>query len=83
MSRAFKPRPAPLAVGDILPAACDAHDVARAFGISLNTVYDWKKNGTLRKFELPKPYGSKRWSGRLILLDLDGGRKFGLVTKAS
>ena len=47
MKRHLKPKPAPLAVGETLPAACDAHAVARAFGISLNSVYDWHRDGTM------------------------------------
>lgn len=73
MSRAFKPKPPPLAVGEILPAACDAHDLARAFGKSLNTIYDWHKSGKLRRFEFRKPMTSKRWSGRLVQTFLDEG----------
>lgn len=61
-----------LRVGETLPAACDAHDVARAFGRSLNTVYTWKKAGKLRRFELRKPMGSKQWSGRLLQEFVDG-----------
>ncbi len=53
-------------VGETLPAACDAHDLARAFGMSLNTIYDWHKGGKFRRLELRKPMGSKRWSGHLV-----------------
>lgn len=73
MTRAFKPLPAPLTVGEILPAACDAHDLVRVFGKSLNTIYDWHHAGKLRRLELPKPMGSKRWSGRLVQEFLDRG----------
>lgn len=61
-----------LRVGDPLPAACDAHDLSDAFGVSLNTIYDWKKAGKLRKFELRQPMGAKHWSGRLVSEFLDG-----------
>jgi hypothetical protein len=73
MSRVFTPKPAPLPVGAILPAACDAHDLARVFGKSLNTIYDWHRDGRLRRFELRKPMTSRRWSGRLVQEFLDGG----------
>jgi len=73
MSRTFRPKPPPLLVGEVLPAACDAHNLVRAFGVSLNTIYDWKKAGKLRRFELGKPMGSKRWSGRLVQEFLDRG----------
>lgn len=73
MSRAYRPLPPALALGESLPAALDAHDVARAFGKSLNTIYGWHHDGKLRRFELRKPMGSKRWSGRLLQEFLDGG----------
>jgi len=82
MSRAFRPKPPPLAVGEILPAACDAHDLVRAFGKSLNTIYDWHHGGKLRRFELRKPMGSKRWSGRLVQEFLDGAT-LGALRQAS
>jgi hypothetical protein len=74
MKRTFRPKPPALAVGESLPAALDAHDLARAFGKSIKTIYGWKQNGMLRRFELRKPMGSKRWSGRLLqaFLDEDG-----------
>jgi hypothetical protein len=74
MSRVLKPKPAPLAVGELLPAACDAHDLARAFGKSLQTMYDWHRDGRLRRFELPKPMTSRRWSGKLIMRFLEESR---------
>lgn len=83
MSRAFKPKPAPLAVGEALPAACDAHDLARAFGKSLNTIYDWHKAGRIRRFELSKPMTSKRWSGRLVQDFLDRGSASTALRRAS
>jgi hypothetical protein len=73
VSRPFKPKPRPLQVGEILPAACDAKDLTRAFGKSLNTIYRWDQDGRLRRFELRKPMTSKRWSGRLVHEFLDGG----------
>jgi hypothetical protein len=73
MSRTFAPKPPPFTVGEVLPAACDAHDLARVFGKSLNTIYDWHKDGRLRRFELRKPMTSKRWSGVLLQQFLDGG----------
>lgn len=73
MSRAFKPKRPPLMVGDVLPAALDAKDLAHAFGKSLNTIYDWHRDGKLRRFELRKPMTSKRWSGKLVQLFLDEG----------
>jgi hypothetical protein len=73
MSRVFKPKPPPLQVGETLPAALDAKDLARAFGMSLHAIYDWHKHGKIRRFELRKPMGPKRWSGRLVQEFLDGG----------
>jgi hypothetical protein len=69
------PRSDQVRVGEILPAACDARDLARAFGKSLQTIYDWHKAGKLRRFELGKPMTSKKWSGKLIQEFLDGGRR--------
>jgi hypothetical protein len=66
MTRVFKPKPPPVTVGEVLPAALDAHDLARVFGKSLKTIYGWRAAGKLRKFELRQPMGSKRWSGRLL-----------------
>jgi hypothetical protein len=71
MTRVVNPKPPPLLTGETLPAACDAHDLARAFGKSLNTIYDWHKGGKLRRFEFGKPMGSKRWSGRKLQEFLD------------
>ena len=73
MSRVFKPKPPPLQVGETLPAAVDAKDLARAFGMSLHAIYDWHKTGKLRRFELRKPMGATRWSGALVLDFLHGG----------
>jgi len=71
-----------LRLGDPLPAALDAHDLARVFGKSLNTIYTWKKHGMLRRFELPKPMGSKKWSGRKVQDFLDGGSSLSLAKSA-
>lgn len=73
MSRPFRPKLPALLVGEILPAALDAKDLARAFGKSLNTIYDWHRDGKLRRFELRKPMTSKRWSGKLVQVFLDEG----------
>lgn len=70
--RAFRPKPEPFKVGDVLPVACDAHVIQRVFNISRVTVHDWHHNGKLRRFELRKPMGAKRWSGRLLQAFLDG-----------
>lgn len=74
MSRVFKPKPPPLTLAEIemLPAALDAHDLARIFGKSFKTIHQWHKYGRLRRFELRKPMTSKRWSGRLVQDFLDG-----------
>jgi hypothetical protein len=70
--RTFRPKPEPLKLGEVLPVACDAHIIQRVFHISLGSVYDWHRDGKLRRFELRKPMGSKRWSGRLLQAFLDG-----------
>ncbi len=59
---------APLALQDLgqLPALCDAKDLARVFGVALNTVYDWRKQGKLRRFEVKRPIGPRRWSGARV-----------------
>lgn len=59
-------------VGETLPAVLDAHQVARAFGKSVKTIHGWHKAGKLRRFELRKPMGTKRWSGRLLQEFIDG-----------
>jgi len=53
-------------VGDQLGALLDAHDLARIFDCSLQTIYTWSKQGALRRFELRRPIGAKRWSGKLV-----------------
>ena len=55
-----------LTVGDPLPALCDAHDLARLFGVSIPTIYRWADEGKLRRFEVRRPLGSKKWSGALL-----------------
>lgn len=83
MRRVFRPKPSPLMVGECLPAALDAKDLARAFGKSLNTIYDWHRDGKLRRFELRKPMTSKRWSGKLVQVFLDEGAHSALRQMAS
>ena len=70
--RQFKPKPAPFTVDTQLPVACDAHDVGRVFNVAVKTVYGWKQAGKLRRFELAKPMGSRRWSGRLLQAFVNG-----------
>jgi hypothetical protein len=60
-------------VGEDLPMTLDAKDLARVFGVALNTIYEWKKAGKLRTFELARPMGAKHWSGRLLKDFLEGG----------
>jgi hypothetical protein len=60
-------------LGDPLPAAVDAHMLARIFGKSIPTIHRWAKNGKLRRFELRNPVDEHRWSGRLLQAYLDGG----------
>jgi hypothetical protein len=64
-----------LLVGEPLPAACDAHDLARAFGVTVNCIYNWKKDGRLRKFDLRQPMGSRRWSGARVTAFLEAERQ--------
>jgi hypothetical protein len=74
MKRQLRPKPAPFTVDTVetLPAACDAHDVGRVFNVSVKTVYGWHQSGRLRRFELAKPMGSRRWSGRLLQAFVNG-----------
>jgi hypothetical protein len=74
MKRRFAPKPAPMTLAelDALPAALDAKDLARIFGTSLDTIYDYHHGGKLRRFQLAKPIGSRRWSGRLVRDFLNG-----------
>jgi hypothetical protein len=74
--RAFK-------VGDPLPVALDAHDIAHVFGRSVKTVHGWHKAGKLRRFDLPKPIGSKRWSGRKLQEFLDGGGALSVMRRSA
>lgn len=60
-------------LGDPIPVVLNAHDFARIFNRSLNTIYGWDKAGKLRKFELRQPFGPQRWSGRLLQKFLDEG----------
>lgn len=73
----------PFQVGDPLPVALDAHDLARVFGRSVKTVHGWHKAGKLRRFDLPKPIGSKRWSGRKLQEFLDGGGTLSVMRKSA
>lgn len=66
-SREARPR-----VGDELPKVLDAHDIGKVFGVGVKAVYNWAKAGKLRRFELAKPIGSKRWSGKKLQEYLDG-----------
>jgi transposase len=83
MTRRFRPKSPPLLVGEVLPAALDAKEMARAFGKSLNTIYDWHRDGKLRRFELRKPMTSKRWSGKLVQVFLEEGAHGALRQMAS
>jgi hypothetical protein len=73
MPRIFRPKPAPFRVGEPLPQACNAHDLTRVFGRSLGTIYDWERDGKLRRFELHRPLGTRKWSGKLLQKYVDGG----------
>jgi transposase len=66
--RALKPKPAPLTAAEIdqIPAALDNRELARCFGRSVSTIYDWERDGRLRQFALRRPMTSKKWSGRLV-----------------
>jgi hypothetical protein len=72
--RNFKPKPAPLTLAelDALPAALNVADLARVFGVSLPTIYGYHHSGKLRRFQLAKPIGTRRWSGRLLKEFLNG-----------
>jgi hypothetical protein len=84
MKRQFRPKPAPFTADTPLPAACDAHDVARVFDVALPTVYGWMKSGRLRCFQLAKPMGSKRWSGKLLQAYLRGeGNRLEVIRRRS
>lgn len=75
--------PPTLTVGEPLPAACDAHDLARAFGVTVNCIYNWNKAGKLRKFALRQPMGSRRWSGRRVIEFLDAESSWSALRKVS
>jgi hypothetical protein len=64
-----------LYVGDPIPAACDAKDLAHVFGKSLDTIYGWQKAGKLRKFELRQRMGTLRWSGKKVQRFLEEERR--------
>jgi predicted site-specific integrase-resolvase len=74
MSRSQKLRPAPLTLAelDTLPVALNVADLARIFGVSLPTIYGYHHSGKLRRFQLAKPIGTRRWSGRLVKEFLNG-----------
>lgn len=55
-----------LKVGESIPALCDARDLAHIFGCAIATVYAWQHDGKLRRFELRRPIGTRRWSGKLL-----------------
>jgi len=75
MRRQFKPKPTPLTVGelDTLPSALTVKDLARIFQVAVPTIYGYHYDGKLRRFQLSKPIGARRWSGRLVRDFLAGG----------
>jgi hypothetical protein len=74
MKRQFRPRASPLTVSelDLLPPALTAKDLARIFQVAVGTIYGYHYAGKLRRFQLAKPIGARRWSGRLVRDFLNG-----------
>ncbi len=74
MKRQFRPKPVPLTVGELqaLPAALSVRDLARIFQVGIGTIYGYHYSGRLRRFQLSKPIGARRWSGKLVRDFLDG-----------
>lgn len=63
---------APLTVADTLPKAMGPRDMWRAFNISRETFFRYQRTGKFRAFELPRPIGSKRYSGEKVQAFLNG-----------
>jgi hypothetical protein len=75
MKREFKPKPPQMTAGELerLPAALSVRDLARIFNVAIGTIYGYHYSGALRRFELGKPIGARRWSGKLVRDYLEGG----------
>jgi hypothetical protein len=74
MKRQFRPKPSPLTFAELeqlQPALC-ARDLARIFQVAVGTIYGYHHSGRLRRFQLAKPIGARRWSGRLVRDFLNG-----------
>lgn len=73
-ARQFRPKPAPLTLAELdqLSPALTAKDLARIFQVAIGTIYGYHHRGLLRRFQLSKPIGARRWSGRLVRDFLNG-----------
>jgi hypothetical protein len=66
---------APLSrVGDKLPNAMSPGDLMRALNLGERTFYNLQAAGKFTRFELPRPIGRKRYSGRLVERYLAAGK---------
>jgi hypothetical protein len=62
----------PLRVGDALPKAMGARDMMRAFQISEPTFHRLQREGEFKPFLLPRPIGTKKYSGEKVQAFLNG-----------
>jgi len=74
MKRQFRPKPPAMTVEELarLPAALSVRDLARIFQVSPGAIYGYHYAGRLRRFQLAKPIGARRWSGTLVRDFLQG-----------
>jgi hypothetical protein len=62
-------------VGDKIPNALGPRDLMRVLGYEAqSTFYQHQHQGKFKRFELPRPIGLKRYSGRLVEQYLKGGK---------
>lgn len=59
---------------DPLPRAMSPGDLMRALNMSQTTFYKYQREGKLKRFQLARAIGEKRYSGRLVEAYLDGGK---------
>jgi hypothetical protein len=66
---------APHGIDDKIPNVLGPRDLMRVLGYDCqSTFYLHQRQGKFKRFELPRPIGVKRYSGRLVEQYLKGGK---------